>query len=153
MSLIDRLTTAIAAKEAKARAATPGPWFTPPTDDIAEWTIYGNVSPDRQTGWAIASTMQYPREDMSNEATALRKPAEVVEHANANAEHIADNDPASVLALCQAHREIVDEYLRVLKDRKKRHGDLGLAGALLALHGVVGIVARGYGITEEDTCD
>ena len=133
MSLIDQLTTAIAAKEAKAQAATEGPWTA--CQQYEDGPVGVDVVPPDRTGAYIVCP------DLNAGMIAE------------DAEFVADNAPASVLALCQAHREIVDEYLRVLKDRKERHGDLGLAGALLALHGVVGIVARGYGITEEDTCD
>ncbi|HEX3778593.1 MAG TPA: DUF6221 family protein [Pseudonocardiaceae bacterium] len=107
VDLVVRLKAAIEAKAAKARAATPGPWFTPEPGDIAEWTVYGALSADRRRGWAILETRQFPRECMYNEASGLRMPAMVVEHANANAEHIADNDPADVLRGCDADMHMV----------------------------------------------
>lgn len=108
--LIDRIHAELDRRETVARAATPGPWWTPPDGDIAEWTIFGAVSADRQHGWAIASATQHPRERMHTKAKGLRMPATVVEHANANAEHIALHDPAGELLMCQELRGIVQDW-------------------------------------------
>lgn len=133
MSLIDQLTTAIAQTEHVAQKAI----------DASQRPTSGGIQPQLWREIEAGS--------ITSDPGSLRVADGPIDPRIVN--HILRQQPARVLALCQAHREIVDEYLRVLKDRKKRHGDLGLAGALLALHGVVGIVARGYGITEEDTCD
>jgi hypothetical protein len=98
---VSALLAAIAETERIAREATPGPWTAFPPGDIAEWTVYGE-------GWAIAHAAQYGSECMHNEATKLRMPATVVEHANANAAHIALQDPASTLLRCEVDREIVE---------------------------------------------
>lgn len=59
-------------------------------------------------------------------------------------------DHRAVLSRCAADRRILAEYQDVRHERKKHQGDLGLAGALLALHGVVKRLAEGYGITPEE---
>jgi hypothetical protein len=101
--LIAFLNARLDEREAVALAATPGPWFTPPEPgDIAEWSIYGE-------GWMIASTHHYTSSDMQNDAAKLRKPATVVEHANGNAAHIANNDPQFVLDDIAARRQIVSK--------------------------------------------
>lgn len=59
-------------------------------------------------------------------------------------EFIADNDPARVLAEVQAKRRIVEGYERKLENRRAHPDDLASAGALLALHGTVKLLALPY---------
>jgi hypothetical protein len=51
---------------------------------------------------------------------------------------------AHLLAECEAKRRIVEKYERALDSRREHPDDLATAGALLALHGVVGILASTY---------
>ncbi|MFK0222210.1 DUF6221 family protein [Streptomyces vinaceus] len=61
-----------------------------------------------------------------------------------DSEHIARHHPARVLAEVEAKRQLVDRYERVLEDRRVHPDDLALAGALLALHGAVKLLALPY---------
>ena len=60
------------------------------------------------------------------------------------AAHVAEFDPARVLREVEAKRRILDDYERAFEDRKLHPGDLALAGARLALHGVVKLLALPY---------
>lgn len=70
--------------------------------------------------------------------------------------HVALNDPASVLRLCQAHREVVDMYQvakaqPVSRDRGKLRGldHASAMGRLTTLGLVIKSLAAGYGIQED----
>lgn len=101
--LAARVLAAIEEAERIARAATPGPWYTPPPGDVGEWSIYAE-------GWMIGGVRHYPSTDMRNAAKMLRKPATVVEHATANAEHIVRHDPVVILRQCAADRRTVERH-------------------------------------------
>ena len=60
------------------------------------------------------------------------------------AEHIAAHDPARVLREIEAKRAIVARYERAMENRRAHPKDLASAGALLALHGVVELLALPY---------
>lgn len=60
---------------------------------------------------------------------------------------VALMDPFAVLRLVVAVREILAYYARVLASRKEHNEDLGGAGALLALHGVLRNLADGFGVS------
>lgn len=71
--------------------------------------------------------------------------------------HIAVNDPRSVLRLCQAHRDIVDDYqhAREVGDRLiERDCEVGTRvvqqRAVNALERAIRALARGYGIEDRD---
>jgi len=57
---------------------------------------------------------------------------------------IAAHDPARVLREIEAKRAIVARYERAMENRRAHPKDLASAGALLALHGVVGLLALPY---------
>ncbi len=65
-------------------------------------------------------------------------------------EHIAANDPASVLARIAADRQIVARYQRALDTYRDHLDDLSSAGAVLALRGVVELLA---GAIRRDTAE
>jgi Family of unknown function (DUF6221) len=81
--LVTKLLAAIEAKEAKARTAIPGPWRV--ERETGDVTPYWNVVTDE--GYLMA--------DSDSEESP-------------NAHFIAHNDPASVLRMCSAHRDIVE---------------------------------------------
>lgn len=93
----------LAEEDHVAAAATPGPWTTFPEGDIAEWTIYGEK-------WTIASAKQYDREDWTSLSARLRVPSTVLRHANANAEHIALQDPRRTLGGVEAVWSILSDW-------------------------------------------
>lgn len=141
MTLIDRLTAAIEARVAIARAATPGPWRIYDVGDIG--VIQADDEPER--GHEIGMMARCPRHD---------------DRRLEDAEHIADNDPATVIAMCQAHRALVEiafgyaakidgewgcchsaEDIRAgLCDRERPDEQL-----------IILTLARAYDLTEEDT--
>lgn len=53
-------------------------------------------------------------------------------------------DPSRVLAEVEAKRRIVAQYERAMENRRAHPDDLASAGALLALHGVVTLLALPY---------
>jgi hypothetical protein len=60
------------------------------------------------------------------------------------AEHIVAHDPARVLREIDAKRRIVERYERAMENRRAHPDDLASAGALLALHGAVNLLALPY---------
>lgn len=60
------------------------------------------------------------------------------------APHIAAHDPARVLREIDARRKLVERYERALENRRAHPDDLASAGALLALHGAVKLLALPY---------
>lgn len=59
-------------------------------------------------------------------------------------QHIARHDPDRVLAEVEAKRRVVEDYERKLDNRRAHPDDLGSAGAFLALHGTVKLLAAVY---------
>ena len=58
--------------------------------------------------------------------------------------HIARHDPAHVLRDIEAKRQLVARYERAMENRRAHPDDLASAGALLALHGAVKLLALPY---------
>lgn len=57
---------------------------------------------------------------------------------------IARHDPARVLREIAAKRQLLDQYDRAMENRRVHSDDLASAGALLALHGAVKLLALPY---------
>jgi hypothetical protein len=57
---------------------------------------------------------------------------------------IAAHDPARVLREIEAKRQLVERYERAMENRRAHPDDLASAGALLALHGAVKLLALPY---------
>jgi hypothetical protein len=60
------------------------------------------------------------------------------------ADHVAAHDPARVLREIDAKRQLVERYERAMENRRAHPDDLASAGALLALHGAVKLLALPY---------
>ncbi|MDR3082117.1 MAG: DUF6221 family protein [Streptomyces sp.] len=60
---------------------------------------------------------------------------------SALADHIARHDPARIIAEVEMKRSIVEKYERALDNSRAHPDDLASSGALLALHGVVHLLA------------
>ncbi|MBX9392248.1 hypothetical protein K4749_01205 [Streptomyces sp. TRM72054] len=60
------------------------------------------------------------------------------------ARHIAEHDPARVLREIDAKRQLVERYESAMENRRAHPDDLASAGALLALHGAVKLLALPY---------
>lgn len=60
------------------------------------------------------------------------------------AEHIVRHDPARVLREIDAKRQLIERYERAMENRRAHPDDLASAGALLALHGAVKLLALPY---------
>lgn len=146
--LADRVLAAIEAKEAKARAATPGPWTAGKHDGPGEGIVYG-------ADWRIAEATLYPRSRAHSRFPKLRVPVHLID-ANANAAHIVDSDPVEVLRRCAADRRIVDMYLTELRveqeDNPHRIGAARMwgGGKLSAARIAVVLLADGYGLVKAD---
>ncbi|MDX3582508.1 DUF6221 family protein [Streptomyces europaeiscabiei] len=61
-----------------------------------------------------------------------------------DAEFIAAHDPARVLREIDAKRKLLARYERAMENRRAHPDDLASAGALLALHGAVKLLAAPY---------
>ena len=80
------LRAAILARKAAAEAATPGPWEFEADDEV--FTVH-----DGEHGDLVGQTVAFTRH-----------------RAEANGEHIAMNDPADILARCEAELAILGEH-------------------------------------------
>lgn len=60
------------------------------------------------------------------------------------ARHAVAHDPARVLREINAKRQLVERYERAMENRRAHPDDLASAGALLALHGAVKLLALPY---------
>ncbi|MER6834265.1 DUF6221 family protein [Streptomyces cellulosae] len=58
--------------------------------------------------------------------------------------HIAEWDPVRVLREIDAKRQLIHRYERAMENRRAHPDDLASAGALLALHGAVKLLALPY---------
>ena len=133
MTLIDRLTAAIDAKEAKARAATPGPWTA--CQQYEDGPVGVDVVPSDRTGAYVVCP------DVNAGMIAE------------DAEHVADNDPSGVLRMCEAHRKIIG--LHTSEDGFSGPMCTVCVGCWSTEEGedwpcdTLRAIAAGYGITEE----
>lgn len=166
--LVSRLLAAIAERESAARNAS-GDWERqgPATGEHWEWVRSGHYDP------LIDQPVDLDAEDPVDEFIANGSPVSLrsveeypTEHvgplphfvvngegetARAPARHIVLHDPASVLRLCQAHREIVARYEHARKrsqtapepDRILWHT------RTIALIDVMDVILAGYDLTEE----
>lgn len=64
----------------------------------------------------------------------------------ANAEFIADNDPAAVLRRCAADRRIIDRYLKVIEAIETAEYTLTLKVQATVYENTIRDLARGYGL-------
>ncbi len=110
--LHSRLRSTITERLETARAATPGPWTTPGPDSVAPWMVY-------DADWCVATASAY---DHDNPLGRPRGPAYI--DPDANAAHIATNDPASMISLYEGLLRIVDEHSpREVRNRVDRWGN------------------------------
>jgi hypothetical protein len=58
--------------------------------------------------------------------------------------HMARHDPARVLREIDSKRKLLERYERAMENRRAHPKDLASAGALLALHGAVELLALPY---------
>jgi hypothetical protein len=91
--LVAKVLAAIEAKEAKAGAATPGPWKAE-GDDLTDDEVYSVH--DGEHGDLVGDVVAYARGEHGRQVS--------------NMVHIADNDPVDVLRRCAKDREIVAEH-------------------------------------------
>ncbi|MFH8405547.1 DUF6221 family protein [Streptomyces sp. NPDC018019] len=110
--------------EQVARAASDGPW--------AAW-----VGPPLQRLGALMHPVR-----TAGEGPSLQPTIETALWMDSR--HIAEWDPARVLAEVEAKRGVLDRYERALENRRAHPGDLASAGAVLALHGVVKTLTLPY---------
>ena len=118
MGTVDDLITFLRARyderEQVARACTPGPWRW------GDWsTTFGTREEFRRTLECAPSRGPFPaiarREDAADQVLpSLEDPIEYAasdEPFEANARHIADNDPAFVLADVAAKRQVLELHM------------------------------------------
>ena len=65
--------------------------------------------------------------------------------------HAVGNDPESILRLCRAHRQIVDEYREVKAAAEADESDISARVGAFALGLAVRALAVGLGVLEEET--
>lgn len=114
--LVSGLLAKLEAKERKAQSAL-GTFWPPEGDESVpgdgEWTFQGDYDGPRvraeQTGADVAACLMDDYEH-------TRISAE-------DGEHIAENDPRSVLRLCRAHRDLINLYRQMIVD-----GDVVVGG-------------------------
>lgn len=131
-TLHTRLLAALDERLERARAATPGPWIVDDPnggDHLPFWMVindaFVNPPTDDETPWLAV---------------------EVHTGVEGDARHIAANAPDVEIRRVEALRRVVAEYQRALAGCKEHPEDFALKGALLALHGVVALLAEGEGI-------
>jgi hypothetical protein len=125
--LVEWLETAIGATERVAEAATSGPW-------VATSHGFIDVAP-KTTGGFVA---------IASDVYADGSTGPVLQ---ADAEHIALNDPAAVLRRCAADRKLIAEVRRA-EWISKNTGDPAAVAVEIGLRSALKIVAEGYGYQE-----
>ena len=148
--VVSRLLAAIDERERLARAATSGPWRYNPRK---EW--------HEPTALAFPPEMRPPGEEFVGagplDATVGVAATGPTGHPQsmADAAFIAANDPQDGLRLCQAHRDIVDEWAKrkQMADQlaaERYVGDAVIAAEAIvaALWAAVTLLARGYGVED-----
>lgn len=116
--LVTRLLAEIDEREQIAREATPGPWHA--NDGLR----CVNVEQSEEDGGHLVAELE-PCDDHPD----IYQP---------DGDHIAENDPAAVLRMCQAHRDIVAAC----------NAEAYELGSRLATE-VLAQLAEGYGLTGE----
>jgi hypothetical protein len=106
-----------------ARAAAPGPWQVDSTIHTESINAGNGTTVIAGGRWGDEASVFESDED---------------------AAHVVRHDPARVLREIEAKRAIVARYERAMENRRAHPKDLASAGALLALHGVVGLLALPY---------
>jgi len=128
MTLTEFLTARLDETEATAKAAHPGPWETK-----EETGLFGRV--------AHLCVMAPFSPTLPHAATGLTSYVPLGTQDAGTARHIALHDPARVLREVEAERKILTNYERIFAERKTHPDDQAIAGALLALYGVVRTLA------------
>lgn len=168
--LTTRLLAAIDKREVIARAAIPGPWRW------GNWnTEFGATEEERRTLEHAPSRGQFPAVvERDAESTRvlpdLEDPLEYTDEDEvASAAHIVENDPAAVIRMCQAHRELLELHAIVwrdigwLADGEENYAEIPVCGLCVPKHShfasradvpegpcqTVKTVAEGYGLTIE----
>jgi hypothetical protein len=126
VDLVQWLTAQLDEDERIAREATPGPW-------VDQGGYVTDVGPDG-----------LPRVQVTDYGSQDGEPEEDNPQGRADSAHIARHDPARVLAEVDAKRKLVERYERAMENRRAHPDDLASAGALLALHGAVKLLALPY---------
>jgi len=119
---------------AKARAATPGPWV---------WTAEADVW-DQCGPTLIREGTDAPDAELVEVAAGWGHDAWGMNVSSADQAHIAEWDPARVLREIEAKRQLLTQYDHAMENRRAHPKDLASAGALLALHGVLTLLALPY---------
>ncbi|MEU3851750.1 DUF6221 family protein [Streptomyces sp. NPDC029554] len=114
-----------------ARAVrVPHDWHQGPGDDDPEW-----VGDEMVLMWPPEFHTPYEQDKHWRGLTV---------EGSELAAHIARHDPARVLRENDAKRAVVERYERAMENSRAHPDDLASAGALLALHGVVKLIALPY---------
>lgn len=100
-TLHERLLAAISERERLAREATPGPWHQSWSYDADE---HGNADDSTEKHGVMGPDARDPEDRTWETVVADGLPRE------ADAAHIAANDPATVLRECDAWRRIVERH-------------------------------------------
>lgn len=135
-----RLLAAIEAKEAKARAGagySRGSWARAGKRELH----YSNGRSERYEAVFVGNDTLLERWDRIR----------VARDDGSIAEHIADNDPKSVLAMCSAHRQIVELYAEHADYDRPDDSYEHATGRICGLGEALRLIARGYGIQEDDS--
>lgn len=137
-----------------SRGAATGPNAV---DDLAAW-LTQIWDEDQQAAEACAEVYPSPWDVSDRGHTAyvradephFRLVAELEQHPAVDGwlgdrlQHIARHDPAATLARIAADRQILARYRHALDQRRDHPDDLASAGSLLALLGIVKLLASAY---------
>ena len=112
--------------------------------DVGErWRVSGSHADDGGTYWSVTTASpdldRIPTVEMVGSGMSGGGA-----HTEEVAAHIAEHDPARVLREIDAKRQLVERYERAMENRRAHPDDLASAGALLALHGAVKLLALPY---------
>ena len=112
--------------------------------DVGErWRVSGSHADDGGTYWSVTTASpdldRIPTVEMVGSGMSGGGA-----HTEEVAAHIAEHDPARVLREIEAKRQLVERYERAMENRRAHPDDLASAGALLALHGAVKLLALPY---------
>ncbi|WP_282695483.1 DUF6221 family protein [Streptomyces sp. CC208A] len=113
-------------------------------DDLVQF-LRARLDEDEQTARAAGGEPWTDEEGFVDADPWFELPNELAAHA-------LRHDPARVLAEVDAKRKLLDRYDRAFENRRAHPDDLASAGALLALHGAVELLALPY-VDHPDYCD